>query len=163
MANKILAGDAPFTPGMGVGVGIMGVSAAYQPLEGLIASVETVTEENKTKIAGKLGWGTAGMVAFGPVGALAGLILGGRRKEVCFACYLKDGRKFLAIADAEIYQKFVAAAMTSHRPVAPIDQSQVQYIDDFSTLPKWGQGLSCLFILAAIAFLWWIYNQAVYG
>jgi hypothetical protein len=111
MANKILGGDPPFTEGLGVGVGFAGnVSAAFQNLDGKIASVEVVTEENKHKVAGKLGWGTAGLVAFGPVGALAGLLLGGRKKEVCFAVYLKDGKKFVAVADADVYKKFLAAS-----------------------------------------------------
>ena len=111
MANRILGGDPPFREGAGIGVGMFGsVSAAHQNLDGKIESVELITEENKHKIAGKLAWGAAGLLVFGPAGALAGLLLGGRKKEVCFACVLKDGKKFVAVTDPETHKKFLAAS-----------------------------------------------------
>lgn len=80
-------------------------------LNPLIQSVELVTEENKTSFVGKAGLGLVGAVALGPLGAIAGLLAGGNSKEVCFMCTLKDGKKFMAIADSKTYQKFLALTM----------------------------------------------------
>jgi hypothetical protein len=77
-------------------------------LTGNIATVEQVTDENKKNFVGAAGWGLVGAVALGPLGLLAGVLAGGNRKEVCFACTLKDGRRFLAIADSATYQRFLA-------------------------------------------------------
>ncbi len=41
------------------------------PFEAIV-SVDVVTEENAKRLSGALGWGVAGGLAFGPVGALAG-------------------------------------------------------------------------------------------
>lgn len=76
-----------------------------------IASVEIVTEENKTSFVGKAGLGLVGAVALGPLGAIAGILAGGNSKEVCFMCTLKDGKKFMAIADNKTYQKFITFTM----------------------------------------------------
>lgn len=75
-----------------------------------IESVELVTEENKKKFMGSAGWGVIGGLALGPVGALAGILVGGNKKEVCFAVTCKNGNKFLAKADPKLYQQFVAAS-----------------------------------------------------
>jgi hypothetical protein len=63
--------------------------------------MEVVTEENKKSIMKATGWGLLGGITFGPLGALAGLVFGGRGKQQYIACYLKDGRKFLAVVDGE--------------------------------------------------------------
>jgi len=63
--------------------------------------VEVITEENKKSIISATGWSILGGITFGPLGALAGLVFGGRQKEHYIACYLKDGHKFLAIVDSE--------------------------------------------------------------
>lgn len=159
MANKILAGDEPFTKGMGVGVGVLGVSAAWECLEGKIASVDVVTEENKSRVMSKLGWGSAGMMLFGPAGALAGLMLGGNRKEICFACQLKDGRKFLAVADAEIYQKFAAAAIASNLTSSMMPNPHQEKLDEFSKLPKWEQNATCLVYVGLLVFFVWLISR----
>jgi len=36
------------------------------------------------------------------------MLIGGKGKVVCFAAYLKDGRKFLATTDGKMYQKLAA-------------------------------------------------------
>ena len=53
-----------------------------------LLAMEHITEENKYSILGKAGWGTLGAIALGPVGLLAGLVLGGNSKELCCACKL---------------------------------------------------------------------------
>lgn len=75
-----------------------------------IERVELQTEESVKRLAGTAGWGIAGMAIFGPLGAIGGMLIGGKDKNVCFAVYLKDGRKFLATTDGKTYQKIAAAA-----------------------------------------------------
>jgi len=72
-----------------------------------VESVELVTEENKKRIFSALGWGALGLL-LGPVGGIAGLVFGGRTKEICFALYLKDGRKYLITSDPQTYQSIKA-------------------------------------------------------
>jgi len=76
----------------------------------LLETVEVATEENVKKLAGTVGWGMAGGMLLGPVGLLAGLLLGGRKKEVTFVAKFKDGRKLLATTDSATYKKLAAAA-----------------------------------------------------
>lgn len=81
-------------------------------LRGNVASVEMVTEENKKKFASAAGLGVLGAVALGPIGLLAGVLAGGNKKEICFACHLKDGKKFMAVADSKTYQALLAETFT---------------------------------------------------
>lgn len=72
----------------------------------LVSEVETLeeaTEENIIKIGGAVGWGVAGGVLLGPLGLLAGLVLGGKGKNTTFICRFKDGRKFLATTSTKEY------------------------------------------------------------
>lgn len=120
MAGKII--DEDFQDGtlvfddLRLGNGTMGM--AYESLKGNIANVEVVTEENKTKFLNAALWGSVGLAAFGLVGCAAGVLAAGNRKEICFACHLKDGRKFMAIVDTSLYQKIVADSMSGSAPVA---------------------------------------------
>jgi len=74
-----------------------------------IIAVEQVTDENKNSVLGKAGWGTLGAVALGPVGMLAGLLLGGKSKEICFACKLSTGESFLVSGSVSDFQTFAGA------------------------------------------------------
>lgn len=78
---------------------IMGETIPFTELE----TVEIASEDNVKKIGGTLGWGIAGAALFGPAGLLAGLLLGGRKKQVTFVVKFKDGRKLLATTDAKTY------------------------------------------------------------
>ena len=80
-------------------------------LDGEIKSLTLQTEESVKQLAGTLGWGLAGSVILGPMGMLAGLVLGGNRKEVCTLCELKGGRKFLATMDSKLYQQMLALSL----------------------------------------------------
>ncbi len=71
--------------------------------------VEPASEENVKKLGGTLGWGAAGAAVLGPVGLLAGLLLGGRKKEVTFVARFKDGRKMLATTDSKTFKELMAA------------------------------------------------------
>ncbi len=68
-----------------------------------LAKVEQATEEAVVSIGGAAGWGLAGGVLLGPVGLLAGLLLGGRGKDSTFICMFKDGRKFLGTASTSVF------------------------------------------------------------
>lgn len=75
-----------------------------------LETVEIATEENIKKIGGTIGWGIAGALVLGPVGLLAGALLGGKKKEITFIAKFKDGRKLLATADSKTFTKLQAAA-----------------------------------------------------
>ena len=74
-----------------------------------LETVELASEENVKRIGGTVGWGIAGGVVLGPVGLLAGLLLGGKKKEVTFVAKFKDGRKLLATTDNKTFTKLQAA------------------------------------------------------
>ncbi|MBF9235631.1 hypothetical protein [Microvirga alba] len=73
-----------------------------------VESVEVASEESVKRLGGTIGWGVAGAVLLGPVGLLAGLLAGGRGKDVTFVCKLKDGRKFLATASSKMFVELQA-------------------------------------------------------
>ena len=83
----------------------LGETIAITALE----TVEIANEENVKKIGGTVGWGAAGALILGPVGLLAGLLLGGKKKEVTFVAKFKDGRKLLATTDSKTLTKLQAA------------------------------------------------------
>ena len=74
-----------------------------------LASVELVTEEEIPSIAKKLGLGVLGRFVAGPVGLIAGLVIGGSTKKVTFAATFKDGRRLLATTSNRAFVKMKAA------------------------------------------------------
>jgi len=76
-----------------------------------VETVDIASEESVKKIGGTIGWGAAGGLVLGPAGLLAGLLLGGKSKDVTFVARFKDGRKMLATADSKTYTKLLAATM----------------------------------------------------
>ncbi len=81
-----------------------------QPLRDLVASIEITTEE-KAGIGPGLGWGVAGALVAGPVGALAGALLGSNAKKIVFIARLKDGRKFMGRTSPRVYTQLQAALL----------------------------------------------------
>lgn len=73
-----------------------------------LESVELLDEESVKKLSGTAGWGIAGAVMLGPLGAIGGMLLGGNAKEVVFVGNLKDGRKFMATTDGATWKKIMA-------------------------------------------------------
>ena len=71
--------------------------------------IDVASEDSVKRVGGTLGWGVAGALVLGPVGLLAGLLAGGRGKDVTFVGKLKDGRKILATTDAKTFIKMKAA------------------------------------------------------
>jgi len=90
-----------------MGDGLLGQNVV---LIGQVESVSVATEEEVKRTAGTIGWGLVGGAALGPVGLLAGLLLGGKGKDVTFIMHLKDGRKMLATTDAKTFTKIQAHA-----------------------------------------------------
>lgn len=74
-----------------------------------LETFDLASEENVKKIGGTVGWGIAGAALLGPVGLLAGLLAGGRRKEVTFVAAFKDGRRILATTNAKTFTKIQAS------------------------------------------------------
>jgi len=69
---------------------------------------ELATEESVKKLGGTLGWGATGAVLLGPVGLLAGALVGGRKTEVTFVAQL-NGEAFMGQTDKKTWQKILAS------------------------------------------------------
>lgn len=67
------------------------------------------SEESVKKAGGTIGWGIAGAAIFGPVGLLAGAVLGKRSKTVTFVLKFSNGRKFMAKADEKAFAELMMA------------------------------------------------------
>lgn len=94
--------------------GLLGVEKIK--ISGNVQNIVQLTEENKQSMLKKAGWGFAGGViggvfGIGLVGMAAGLLAKGNKKEICFACELQTGEKFLAKTDNETFQKLLAISM----------------------------------------------------
>lgn len=74
-----------------------------------VEEIDEASEENVKRLAGTVGWGAAGALILGPVGLLAGLLAGGRKKEVTFIVKFSDGKKALCSADSKLYTKMLAS------------------------------------------------------
>lgn len=74
-----------------------------------VEALEIATEENLKKMGGAIGWGIVGGIALGGIGAVAGLLAGGRSKEVTFVCKFKDGRKLLGKCNSKEFADIQAA------------------------------------------------------
>lgn len=68
-----------------------------------ISKLEHATEKSVVSLGGAAGWGITGTILLGPIGLLAGLVLGGRGKKVTFICIFKDGRKFIGTASSNVF------------------------------------------------------------
>jgi hypothetical protein len=94
-------------------LGIRGKDASQGEKIDLKQSLDSVTvqtEDEARSLLGAAGWGLMGSFLFGPTGLILGALWGARKqKEICFAAQLKDGRKFLGVADVPTFQKLKAA------------------------------------------------------
>ena len=71
-----------------------------------ISYYEEVTQENEKKFS--IGWGIVGLAIFGPLGALAGAILGGDTKtRHVVAAQLENGLRFVVQLDQDEFVKWV--------------------------------------------------------
>lgn len=118
---KVHAGDFPVCNAtLSFMLGVCSVSFPWQPGDGFslgqslglsadnVDELVLASEESVKRLGGTLGWGAVGATLLGPAGLLAGLIAGGRGKNVTFALRLKDGRRMLATSDAATFTKLQA-------------------------------------------------------
>jgi len=77
----------------------------------IIADIDIATKESVKRIGGTVGWGAAGVLILGPLGLLAGLLLGGRKKEVTFVAKFNDDKKILATTDSKKYKQMLAVKL----------------------------------------------------
>lgn len=73
-----------------------------------IAEADIASEESVKKLGGTLGWGITGAALLGPVGMLAGLLVGGRKSMVTFVARFDNGQKILGQTDSKTYSKIMA-------------------------------------------------------
>lgn len=78
-------------------------SAGVEIKASAFKSLEIATE---SPIANKdaFGYGIAGAMLLGPVGAIAGYLMAGTENEVTFIGTLKDGRQLMAATDSSTYK-----------------------------------------------------------
>ncbi|MEN5090578.1 hypothetical protein ABE458_07805 [Pseudomonas protegens] len=78
-------------------------SAGVEIKASAFKSLEIATE---SPIANKdaLGYGIAGAMLLGPVGAIAGYLMAGTENEVTFIGTFKDGRQLMAATDSNTYK-----------------------------------------------------------
>ena len=105
---KILAGDFPkgncdYIAG-NFNFGLFTKNISDKQLD----TVEIATEESVKRIGGTIGWGITGGVVLGHVGLLAGLLLGGKGKNITFVAQFKNGKKFMASTDSKTFSKLQA-------------------------------------------------------
>lgn len=95
-----------------------------------LAAIEILTQENKTSIASKAGYGIIGSIALGPVGALAGLLAGGNKTKIFFTITIADGRQFVVEGKVEDYKKLLKHVNPSLLPPPEIAQSTQSGADE---------------------------------
>lgn len=112
---KILAGDLPEgNCNYQLGQFQFGFLGSKVISDNELEIVEIATEESVKRIGGTIGWGAVGAVILGPVGLLAGLLLGGKKKEITFVARFKDGKKIFASTDSKTFTKL--QAITFNKP-----------------------------------------------
>jgi hypothetical protein len=125
--GQVLVGPFFRKSGQGFNMPVNGHSFKSEHIgTGLVQNLEIATEENLKKMGGAIGWGIAGAVALGPVGALAGVLAGGRSKDVTFVCLFKDGRKFLGSCNAKTFTDIQAACFVTPQETLAQPEKSVQ-------------------------------------
>jgi len=112
---SVLAGDfAKSVPGQYMLGSIhLARDGAWTPTEVYIirndvTTLELANEESVVKVGGALGWGVAGALVAGPLGLVAGAVLGGRGQKVAFVAEFCDGKKVMAQCDKSTWTKMLA-------------------------------------------------------
>ena len=133
MGLKILAGDFGTDRVASVGLRSGQLDTIYIARGGMLdgcrevsarelSSVEVVTEENKAAIGKAFGGGVLGLLLGGPIGALAGALLGGRTKAVTLMVQLHDGRRFLCVASPSDHLQLMSAVMTNEQGPSALER-----------------------------------------
>jgi len=103
LAGDFLQGDGEYRNGsfrlktaFNTSPGVVLKASAFKTLE--IATQDSVANKDA------LGFGIAGAMLLGPVGAIAGYLMAGTQTEVTFIGTFKDGRQLLAATDSQTYR-----------------------------------------------------------
>ena len=105
LAGDFLQGDGDYRDG------VFTLRTSLHPWPGLtlplsrLKSVEVANEDSINNIKQAIGFGVAGAMLLGPIGALAGFMLAGKETEVTFLATLKDGRRLLVAADSSTFEE----------------------------------------------------------
>lgn len=117
---KYIAGDFPEITKISCGQLVWGWgNEKCAKLTDHLISAEILTEESKSSIMGKAGWGAIGAIALGPLGLLAGVLGGGHSKEICVACEFTDGRKFIATVSPSEHRDLMKIAFDNKKKLSP--------------------------------------------
>ena len=103
-----------------------------------LTEAKQITEENKHDLLSKAGWSTLGAIALGPAGLLAGLLLGGKRKEVYCACKLDTGEMFCLSCTPIEYQWFIANQKMKEEPGVSTNNEVIAAIENLGKLKEQG-------------------------
>jgi hypothetical protein len=106
LAGDFLQGDGEYREG------VFTLRTSLHPWPGItlplsaFKCVEVANEDSINNIKDAIGFGVAGAMLLGPIGAIAGFMLAGKETEVTFLATLKDGRKLLAAVDGNTFEEF---------------------------------------------------------
>lgn len=87
----------------------------YVPMTEVVG-IEVASGNGTVSYGNIIGLGLIGDLMFGPIGAVAGAIIGSKNRRVTFAVKFKDGRKFAATTSARIFAR-IQAGMLVHQTV----------------------------------------------
>ncbi|MCU1750271.1 hypothetical protein [Pseudomonas sp. 6D_7.1_Bac1] len=102
LAGDFLQGDSEYREGA------FRLKTPFKPNQGTkvqasaFRTVEVASQDSTNK--GAIGYGIAGALLLGPVGAIAGYLMAGRETEITFIATFKDGSKLLAATDSDTYR-----------------------------------------------------------
>lgn len=73
-----------------------------------LSALERVSQEEGRSAGKAVGWGVAGALVAGPLGAVAAGYLGSKKNEVTFICRLNDNSQFVGVMKNSDYAKLEA-------------------------------------------------------
>ncbi|AZO32429.1 hypothetical protein [Mesorhizobium sp. M1B.F.Ca.ET.045.04.1.1] len=109
---KVIGGDWKNGSAVSYSRGVLKIQKSTFSVEAMllmeIERTALITEENRANFGKTMGWGLAGALVLGPVGAILGG-MAARGKEQALAVLFKDGRKLLLSGSAKELMEISAA------------------------------------------------------
>jgi hypothetical protein len=105
LAGDFLQGDGEYRDG------VFTLRTPLHPWPGItlplssFKCLEVANQESINNIKDAIGFGVAGAMLLGPIGAIAGFMLAGKETEVTFLATLDDDRKLLAAVDGATFEE----------------------------------------------------------
>ena len=97
--GTLVQGAWEFAGGMGSAIMVRASTGETYDFSRDVEHVELLDEGKVLTLMNTAGFGIAAVALLGPLGAIDGLRAKGKNREIAFAAYLKDGKKFLATTD----------------------------------------------------------------